>query len=330
MEAYPVWMLFQDKTIDGSDSDMVLLDDSDVEKIFDNIIKAEEKRKESAKKKYQWIYKTYDYVYSQENGVTVKSENPVWDDSLMSHWSNAWGEVELFRKDIEGETDTYSYVKEAEDGQMIATTIESPRFMVHWQSVLTACQMVSTANYDNWNATGDTVTGDLNKIEYGDIDGYYLTDATVKKVVEAFDYDFEFYYDGSEFERTYNYGEMEDIAYRLDIRYMEDVTSEPGTAYIIKKPATAPKKISNLYETYIYNYEPVEANFGNLTCVGRTKNVDAVAFVEFMKSYCPEFDFEEFIEIVESYPSSYGEVQKFKKLKERRNVIIISKNVSFE
>jgi len=330
VEAYAVWMLFKDKTIDGSDSDMVLLDDSDVEKIFDNIIEAEEKRKESATKKYQWIYKIYDYVYSEEEvsdeeegwiTETVRSDAPewqpddVWDDTQMWHWYDEWDEVELYRKDIEGELDTYTYVKETEDGQSVATTIETPRFMVHWQSVLTACQMVSTANYDNWNETGDEVTGDLNIIEYGDIDGYYLTNETVNKVVEAFDYDFEFYYDGSEFERSYRYTEMEDIAYRLEIRYMEEVTSAPDTAYIIKTPATAPKKISNLFETYTYIYEPVEANFGNLTCVGRTKNVDAVAFVEFMKSYCPEFDFDEFIEIVESYPSSYGEVQKFKKLK---------------
>lgn len=330
VEAYAVWMLFKDKTIDGSDSDMVLLDDSDMEKIFDQIIEAEKKRKESAKKKYQWIYKTYDYIYSEEEVYdeelgwvteTVKSDTPewqpddVWDDSHMYHWYDDWAEVELYRKDIEGEMDTYSYVKETETGQQVATTIESPRFMVHWQSVLTACQMVSTANYDNWNETGDEVTGDLKSIEYGDIDGYYLTNETVTKVVEAFDYDFEFYYDGSEYERTYRYSEMEDIAYRLDIRYMDEVSSAPDTAYIIKTPATAPKKISNLYETYIYIYEPVEENFGNMTCVGRTKNVDAVAFVDFMKSFCPEFDFDEFIEIVESYPSSYGEVQKFKKLK---------------
>lgn len=330
LEAYPVWMLFEDNTIDGSDSDMVLLDDSDMEKIFDNIIEAEEKRKESAKKRYQWIYKIYDYVYSEEDVYdeedgwvteTVKSDSPewqpddVWDDTSMSHWYDEWAHVELFRKDIEGEMDTYSYVKETENGESVSTTIESPRFMVHWQSVLTACQMVSTANYDNWNETGDTVTGDLKKIEYGDIDGYYLTDEIVNKVVEAFDYDFEFYYDGSEFERSYRYTEMEDIAYRLEMKHMDEVTSAPDTAYIIKTPATAPKTISNLYETYTYNYEPVEANFGNLTCIGRTKNVDAVAFVEFMKSFCPEFDFDEFIEIVESYPSSYGEVQKFKKLK---------------
>lgn len=315
-EAYGIYLLIEGTDIDISDGDTILLDNSDVDRILDTIIEAEKKREEFAKKTFEWVYKIYDYTYSEQevydeetgswHTETVKSDSPewqpddVWDDTEMSHWHTSKGSVTLYRNDIEGEIDPVD---------------NTPRFMVHWQPVMAICQMTSSQDYSDWGATGDVSNPELGKKEYGDMDGYYLTDATVERIVDELSYDFEFYYDGSERERDYKYKEMEDIAYTLEVREMSEVSSAPDTAYIKKTPATAPKTISNLYEEYLYNYEPVEDGYGSYICVGRSKRIDAVAFVDFMKELCSQFDFDEFIETIEHFPSAEGDVARFERLK---------------
>ena len=248
---------------------------------------------------------------TDENGNTttqnVRSEYPswkpddVWEPEDASHWSIHTDSVKLYRSDIEGELDPA-------DG--------TPRFMMHWQTIVAICEMVSSQGYDGWGNTGDTSAPEFNKPSYGDMDGYYLSDAIVQEIVEALSYDFEFYYDGSDKRWTaYDYDDMEKIAYTLEKRTMSEVTTAGQTAYVKKIPATAPKSIGNIYEQYIYNYEPVTDGYGAYVCVGRTKYVDAVAFFDYIKTLCPQYDFEEFLEVVEHFPAAAEDIARLQKLK---------------
>lgn len=328
-EAYCVDLMMQKKDIDVSTGDALLLDDSDVDVIMDKIIEAEDERKEEVEKRYVWLSKEYDYGTHQEvktdaNGapvvgldgkleyIEVPNDTPEWlpseewDLDDMMAWFNDLDTVILRKKDIHGEIDPIT---------------NSPRFMVPWQTVVAICEMTSSQGYDNWGNTRDQSMHDFDISGYSDMDGYYLDNVTIQQIVDALSYEFEFHYNGFEedqWHRTdnhYGWDELENIGYRLEIQEMTDPPAVGDTAFVKKIPEAAPNAISNIYEHYYYHYEDVADGYGKKICTGRSKFTNAVALVNFLTQLAPQFDFDEFIEIVEHFPAAEGEVQKLRKLK---------------
>lgn len=316
-KAENILKLFEAKIIDVSDGDALLLDNSDTERILTRIADDDKKKEKKSLKKYEWISKKYDYDVHEEpvtdeygipiqdaNGniqtTLVKNDYPewlpdeVWDDSDLKHWFVHEGQKWLYANDIRGEK--------------MAGDEEKERFHVYWQLICAILETTSSQNYSNWNDTGDESKADFSIPEYSDMDGYYLSDATIKKVVDAMCYDFDFWYNGAELlgESYYEYEDMEKIAYRLDLKEMEESPQVGDVAYIKKIPETAPNTIENVYEKITYNYEPVPDGYGKYICVGRKVTIDAVAFVEMMESLVEEFDWDEFTEIVEHFPEPDG------------------------
>ena len=327
-EAYCAKIMMEEKDLDISTGDTLLLDDSDVFMVMDKIVEVEDKRKEWIDKRFVWISKKYDYGYHWEatgeidefgnpEKELVRNEYPewlpddVWDDSptgILTHWHNNNEVVRLKRNDIEGEIDPVT---------------GKPRFMMSWQTILAICEMTASQDYEDWGETGDESKADFTIDDYSDMDGYYLNNAMVETIIDAMEYKFEFHYDGVATnvwcgwngENFYSYPEMENIGYRLDVREMSPNPSVGDVAYIKKTPATAPVAVKNIYEYYYYHYEDVSDGYGKKICTGRSKYVDAVAFVRLMEEIAPQFDFDEFIEIIEHFPNAEEEVEKYRKLK---------------
>ena len=327
-EAYCANLMMKEEDLDISTGDALLLDDSDVYMIMDKIIEVEDKRKEYNTRKYVWISKKYDYGYHDEpTGEVDHMGDPIyesvrndypewlpseeWDDSpaaVLTKWFNNVDEVKIKRNDVEGEIDPVT---------------GKPRFMMSWQTIVAICEMISSQDYSDWGETGDESKADFSVKEYGDMDGYYLNDAMVQMIIDALEYKFEFHYDGVVWDPWYGFGgdahysytEMENIAYRLDLREMPSNPSVGDVAYIKKTPEQAPVAIQNLYEYYYYHYEDVADGYGKKICTGRSKYINAVAFVNLMKEVAPQFDFDEFLEIIEHFPNAEEEVEKYRKLK---------------
>lgn len=316
-KAENILKLYASGILDVGDGDTLLLDNSDTEKILMRIAEDDKKKEKKSLKKYEWLSKVYDYdvheetVYGEEGfpcynddgsimTQIVKNDYPewlpddVWDDTQMRHWDIHEGQKWLYANDIRGET--------------MSGDSEKERFHVYWQLICAILESTSSQGYSDWDETGDESMADFTVLEYTDMDGYYLNDATINQVVDDMCYDFEFWYNGAELldESYYEYEDMEKIAYRLDLKEMEENPQVGDNAYIKKIPETAPNKISNIYETVTYNYEPVTDDYGAYICVGRRVTIDAVAFVDMMKSLLEEFDWDEFTEIVEHFPEPDG------------------------
>lgn len=330
-EAYCAKIMMEEKDLDISTGDALLLDDSDVFMIMEKIIEVEDKRKEETTKKYEWISKNYDYgthieILTDETGAFIPDEmgnvqyievkndyaewfpDDVWDDKHMSHWHKNTDEVTLKKNDIEGEVDPVT---------------GKPRFMMSWQTIVAICEMISSQDYEDWGETGDDSKADFDMDGYSDMDGYYLNDTVVQMIIDSMAYKFEFHYNGFETDPWYNpwasdfydYEEMKNIAYRLEIQEMPPSPTPGDVAFIKKTPEQAPVAISNIYENYFYHYEDISDGYGKKICTGRSKYVNAVAFVELMQEVAPQFDFDEFIEIIEHFPYAEEEVEKYRKLK---------------
>jgi hypothetical protein len=331
-DAYCFNLLMESGEVDIKDSDTGQLDDSDVEKIFDYIIEEEEARKETITKAYEWPDKLYDYVDVEvevtvneyaDDGVTVigshqetqivKSANPEWqpDDeweknySNRSHWNILNDSVQLSKKDVNGEKEI--------DGL--------DRFMVRWQMITGICTWLSYQNGIYWGDTGDdfdfqTVDDDVHY----DTDGYYLSDETIREIIDAFTYNFTFY--NKDWSKTdYSFEDIEKTAYRCEYVEMDEVTTPGQHAFIKKTPEVAPKVIRNFYETYIYEYAPTEDEYGTYICTGRTKYTNAVAFVRFIEERCPNFHFDDpqdyfdFCEVLRHFPESEWIVNRIEEIK---------------
>lgn len=294
--------------VDFSDGDALLLDDSDVERILEKIIQDENEKEKQSEKEYIWISKVYDYGEHEETGVDengnsvsnmVRNDTPewmpddIWDEEDMDRWQLNDDSVTLYANDIKGEKNP--------DG--------TDRFLLRWQFVTAILEMSSSQGYPKWNKTGDESKADFSIMGYSDMDGYYLKDSDIQAVIDALSYDFDFWYDGTEHQwSAYDFKDMEKIAYRLEYEEMDPDPSVGTVAYIKKTPETAPNIISNIYERHIYNYEAVPDGYGKYICIGRDVQLDGMAFYNFVVQFVPDFDWDEFIEVLEHFPSSEGAV----------------------
>lgn len=316
-KAANILKLMEANIIDIGDGASVILDNSDSHKILQRIADDEKEKEKKSLKNYEWLSKKYDYdvhddILCDESGVpiwdengdpihiTVKNDYPewlpddVWDDSDLNHWYVNTSIKWLYANDIRGEK--------------MAGDANKDRFHVYWQLLVAILESTSGQGYDKWGDTGDESKADFDDPGYTDMDGYYLSDETIKEVVDSMCYDFKFWYNGAErnTESYYEYEDMEKIAYRLDLKEMTENPQVGDEAHIRKIPETAPNVISNIYETVTYNYEPVTDGYGSYICVGRKVTIDAIAFVEMMESLVDVFDWDEFTEIVAHFPEPDG------------------------
>lgn len=152
-------------------------------------------------------------------------------------------------------------------------TITVKKYATHWQDVATLAAMAGLHNYDNWQNTGDPsnyVAGN-GDVRQDDTDGYFISDETLNKILSFFNYKFEYYYDALTdmthdttdhgVRGQYDFRKLEKGQYKVGYHlYKEDVepavnTHPPTYSFnTYYTPESAPKQISNVYETVTYNY----------------------------------------------------------------------------
>lgn len=320
--------------IDTGDS--VHLDDSDIYRIIDKLVEKEEEwftgeEDTGGKRKYSFehIHKQYrdgvDPDTGYHDGFYMWRPDDVWDDKDMSHWEiDATYDHIIKRIDIEGEKDINAITY---------------KWLPKWQIIVGILDMLSVHQNDKWN-NPEYVDGDedftLDDTGYSyvgreewDLDGYYLSDTDIDKVIDFFWYEFSYIWDGAAKQSVNNtpnhikYPKFEDISFFVDdVVEMADPPYPDAEAHIIKSPATSVKYITNGYTTVTYEYEDYTKYdwwSGYKICTGREIAIDAVALYDFLIELNPDFEWDYLEYILEMMPYSEEALKEVEELEAAYN-----------
>lgn len=216
--------------------------------------------------------------------------------------------------------------------------------------VFTLCTLayIGAHNFAYW----DVDASNFKDPGYHSIDNYYLSDLQLQKILNAYNYKFDWHFTyepWSEYENFLNlfhveeWEKMEDLA-PIEVRYEDmekysflvekaeigvEVPEVPDTigteAYIEKIPQNAPKSISNIFTFVDYIYEDVnpeeDGDYGRQICTGRDRYINGAAWYRFMQQMCHnEFKWNEFEQLLNNYTGNEKAVELFNELKEAYSV----------
>lgn len=283
-----------DSLLDLDNSNMFLMDEATIKRIFTRIhVYNQRREKSTGQLSYGNRVEHYTGDMSSTSGsvgMAAMEPNGELPSNVSADYDTAWNYTEVYRSSVEKEMEN--------DG--------TGRFDLRWQDIFVACALAARDNVDDHSLKSDQDmdTTDLDEL---DMSEYYLTNDEIDEIIDIFYYEFDYLYDPVDSPRK-RYGFKSFInlpsAFRLQIEITETtVTNEDETQskeyqrITYRIPEAAPKEIHNRFVRYIYNYE-------DNICVSRDCQIIPDELVEACREYIPAFDLEEFVEMLELLPGT--------------------------
>lgn len=298
-----------DSTLDLSNSNLSYMNKETIEQIFDRLHVYEDRSREtSGQISYGNRVESYSGSLNDTADTvgmepmdeygTIRNDNNsiILDSNASVAYDTQYRYTEIRRSDVEGVLDA--------NGIGV--------FETRWQPIYVVCAMAARNNYENHQLQNgqDFSTTDFDDIS---LDGYFLTDEQIDAIIDIFTYEFEYFYDPVSSARvTYGFKSFEKkpSAYRVltDVSDYYDYSSEDGSSSFTRTtyrvPEAAPKRISNSYVTYSYNYV-------NNICVSRDYAFVPNDLIAACEEHCQDFDFNEFLELLAQLPGTEDLVEYY-------------------
>lgn len=181
-------------------------------------------------------------------------------------------------------------------------------YQLRWQEVMALCLMSSVQNNEDWGykySNERDENGLLSFLGSSPTDRYFLSDETIDGIIDILRYDFSYYYNPIlDTVDSYQYEDMEKYAY-----YCEGETNLISPYGLDKKvPALAPSYIGNTYKVITY-----QLNDRN-ELSSRVITYRPHMFVDAIKQYIPDFQFDMYLDILRQFPGCEDIVERYEML----------------